>query len=172
MYHINLFSSRIADVESTFRELLQSFPTMSFPESVRHTLFCDSTQSTYPPRTISTKKGDENRLRIQYAVAGFTEQNLSVTVEKNQLHVSGAIDESDSKDEYQTIGRGQLAYRSFDQSFNLPDNTRVEEVTLLDGILTIDLVREVPEEEKPKQIPINTGKSVSNDKVLLTENNP
>lgn len=169
--YVDLFSSRIGDIEPTLRRLIQSFPTLSYPESVRHVLFCDSAQSTYPPRTISTKKGDDNRLRIQYAVAGFTEKNLSVTVDKNQLNISGAIDESEN-DDYQTLGRGQLAYRSFDQSFTLPDNTRVESATLIDGILTIDLVREIPEEEKPKQIPINTSKSKHTEKVLLTENTP
>ncbi|MET3660298.1 Hsp20 family protein [Aquamicrobium ahrensii] len=104
----------------------------------------------WPPYDIA--KTDEDDYRITMAVAGFSEDELSITQEQNMLLVAGskATDEN-----AQYLHRG-IAGRSFQRRFQLADHVRVEGATLVNGLLTIDLRREIPEEMKPRRIAISS----------------
>lgn len=107
----------------------------------------------YPPYNILAE--DENRYRITMAVAGFGEGDLEITSEQNTLTVSGKRDEDDS-DAGRFLHRG-IANRAFERRFNLADHVRVTGAALQNGLLHIDLEREIPEEMKPRRIEIGTG---------------
>ena len=109
----------------------------------------------YPPYNIE-KTGEDSYL-ITLAVAGFTENDLDITVEDDRLIVSGSLEKSDEGREY--LHRG-IAAREFERTFRLADHIKVEDAGLDNGMLSIALIREVPEEKKPRMIPIN-GKSKS-----------
>lgn len=102
----------------------------------------------YPP--FDLVKLDENRYRISLAVAGFSRDDIDITAHQNQLIVSGRKAEDD-KVEY--IHRG-IANRQFERRFGLADHIQVTDADLQDGLLSIDLVREIPEAMKPKKISI------------------
>lgn len=109
----------------------------------------------YPPYDII--QSDSNSLKILVAVAGFIEQDLSVTVEMNQLHIHGQQTE-DSDTVF--IHRG-IASRRFHRTFLLAENIEVEGASLADGLLRIDLARP-PQTNSKRTIEIhNTSKSVS-----------
>jgi len=104
----------------------------------------------WPPYDIA--KTDEDEYRITMAVGGFSEDELSITQEQNMLLVAG----SKAPDENtQYLHRG-IAGRSFQRRFQLADHVRVEGATLVDGLLTINLRREIPEEMKPRRIAISS----------------
>ena len=115
----------------------------------------DNSTSSYPPYNIELIKDDE--YRITMAVAGFKDDDISVEVENNTLTVSSTKHEENSKSERQYLHRG-IAERNFRRQFRLADHIKVTGATLENGLLHIDLVREVPEAMKPRQIAIN-GKS-------------
>lgn len=102
----------------------------------------------WPPYDIE-KTGDDG-YRITLAVAGFTPDELNVTVEPNLLVVTGAKSD-DEKREY--LYRG-IARRSFERRFELADYVKVTAASFCDGLLTIALVRELPEEMRPRKIEI------------------
>jgi len=109
------------------------------------------TQENYPPFDL-VKEG-ENEYRIQLAVAGFRPDEIDITAQQNVLVVSGRkTDESDEKGT-DFIYRG-IANRSFERRFALADHIQVKGADLKDGMLSIDLVREIPEAMKPKKISI------------------
>ena len=113
---------------------------------------------TYPPYNI--EKTGENQYRIVMAVAGFTQNDLDITAERDTLVVSGKTAEK-ADDSVSFLHRG-IAARSFQRSFRLADHIKVTGAEMKDGLLTIHLVHEVPEEAKPRMIPINgSGNSVS-----------
>lgn len=99
----------------------------------------------------------EDAYRITMAVAGFTEEQLSLVQQQNLLVVAG---EKSSEDEGEYLHRG-IAGRSFQHRFELADHVKVTGASLKNGLLTIDLVREVPEEMKPRQIKIGGGSTTS-----------
>jgi molecular chaperone IbpA len=105
----------------------------------------------WPPYDIV--KADEDTYRITMAVAGFSQEELSITHEPNLLVVSGAK-AGDDKAEY--LHRG-LAFRAFQRRFELADHVKVAGASLDNGLLTIELVRELPEAMKPRKIEIGTG---------------
>jgi len=107
----------------------------------------------YPP--FDLEQDGEDRYRITLAVAGFRPEEVDVTAQQNLLIVSGrkAEDESGSY-----IHRG-IAARSFERRFVLGDYVQVRNADMKDGLLTIELVREVPEEMKPRRIEIGSGSS-------------
>jgi molecular chaperone IbpA len=105
----------------------------------------------YPPYNI--EKTGEDAYRITMAVAGFTPEELSVVVEQNELIVTGR---KQGEGDGQYLHRG-IATRAFERRFELADFVRVTGATLENGLLTIELVREVPEEMKPHKIAIATG---------------
>lgn len=113
----------------------------------------DSATSTYPPYNI--EKTGENAYRISIAVAGFTEADLSVEQREAELVVSARKEE---KEEAQRtyLHRG-IATRAFEKRFQLADHVRVTGAAHENGMLHIDLVREVPEALKPRRIEIANG---------------
>ena len=114
----------------------------------------DSSAHTYPPYNI--KQVGEDNYRISMAVAGFGEQDLDVTAKENTLVVSGKMaDESEDKT---YLHRG-IAERAFERRFELDDHIKVVGGSLVNGLLNIDLQREVPEEKKPRKIAIETKES-------------
>ena len=109
------------------------------------------TQENYPPFDL-IKVGD-NDYRIELAVAGFKPDEIDITSQQNQLIVSGRKgEESDQKGE-DYIYRG-IATRSFERRFALADHIQVRGADLRDGLLAIELVREIPEAMKPRKINI------------------
>lgn len=104
----------------------------------------------YPPFNIS-RSGDDN-YRITLAVAGFRPQDIDITAQQNLLVVQGKKRE-EIDDGSQLIHVG-IANRGFERRFELADFVRVERADLADGLLVIDLVREVPEAMRPKKIPV------------------
>lgn len=118
--------------------------------------------TTYPPYNI--EKHGENNYRITMAVAGFSLKDLNIITENNALTVSGEIKE-DEKADIQYLHKG-IAARAFQHKFNLSDYMEVKGANLANGLLRVDLVREVPEASKPKMIEI---KSYSADPVAQIE---
>jgi len=107
-----------------------------------------SSKSEYPPYNIERVSDDKYKLEL--AVAGFKKEDIDISIEKNTLKIAG---ESAKKDaEY--IHKG-LATRNFCRAFHLNKYMEVDKADMEDGILKINLVRNVPEEEKPKHIKIN-----------------
>ena len=108
----------------------------------------------YPPYNILT--AGENRYRITMAVAGFSEEELAITSEHNKLLVKGEKAEEKETEESRFLYRG-IATRSFERRFNLADHVRVSGARLDNGLLHIELEREVPEAMKPRKIDIQSS---------------
>ncbi|WP_409526549.1 Hsp20 family protein [Nitrincola sp. MINF-07-Sa-05] len=107
----------------------------------------------YPPYNIEIT--GENRYEITLAVAGFEESELELNVEKGVLTVRGR--KAESQEERRFLHQG-IATRTFERKFNLADHVEVSGAELKNGLLTISLLREIPEAMKPRRIAIN-GKS-------------
>lgn len=107
-----------------------------------------ATDDGYPPYNIERSSADAYRITI--ALAGFGADDVSVTAEQNTLTVEG----SKAKDDRDYLYRG-IAARPFRRIFNLADYVQVKRADFKDGLLTIDLVRELPEAMKPRRIAIN-----------------
>ena len=106
----------------------------------------------YPPYNIA--KLNEDEFMVSLAVAGFAMDNLSIEKDKDVLKIEGKAPKGD--DEVNYVHRG-IAGRNFVREFTLADHVNVKEAKLENGMLNIHLVREVPEEMKPKKIEINAG---------------
>jgi molecular chaperone IbpA len=115
-------------------------------------------QSTYPPYNIELLA--EDKYRISMAVAGFTEQELDIQSERNTLVVTGTKT-SDDKVERKFIYQG-IADRNFERKFQLNDHIKVVGAFMRDGLLHIDLEREIPEALKPRKIAINSTSALNN----------
>ena len=116
----------------------------------------DNPNTTYPPYNIA--KTDDDAYRISIAVAGFSEKDLIVEVKESALMV--AAKKSETKDAKSYLHRG-IATRSFERKFDLADHVRVIAASYADGMLNIDLKREVPEALKPRRIEIESvGSSI------------
>lgn len=127
-------------------------------------LSADVAQPAYPPYNI--EKTAENSYRISIAVAGFAADELSVEVKEGALHVSARKASEETPKTY--LHRG-IATRAFERRFALADHVRVSGATHADGMLHIDLVREVPEALKPRRIDIARNDTVET-KALETFN--
>jgi len=121
----------------------------------------DNSQNTYPPYNIESV--DDDHYRITMAVAGFAQQDLEIESKSNQLTVKGTKNSGDQKKQY--LHRG-IAERSFDHRFQLADFVRVESANLENGLLHIELVRELPEAMKPRSIEI---RAASPDRLIEAE---
>ncbi len=121
---------------------------------INHALTSESTVSGYLPYNIESL--EENRYAITVAVAGFSQEELSIQVEKGMLTVRG---EKNVKDERKYLYQG-IANRAFERKFNLADYVEVTGADLSNGLLTISLVKEIPEAMKPRSIAINQGGKV------------
>jgi len=110
------------------------------------------TVQTYPPYDIEAF--GEDHYRITMAVAGFTQDMLKIELHENTLSVTGKVPEP--KEEHQFLHHG-IGNRNFERKFKLDDYVEVTDANLKDGLLVIDLVREIPEEMKPRTISISKG---------------
>ena len=110
----------------------------------------DGGGSSYPPYNIE-KTGDDG-YRISVAVAGFSDNDISVEVKENALHIS-AKQQADTDNTRKFLHRG-IATRAFDRRFTLADHVRVTGALHENGMLHIDLIREIPEALKPRRIEI------------------
>jgi molecular chaperone IbpA len=106
----------------------------------------------YPPYNI--ERTDENTYRIEIAVAGFKSEDLTIEVKENLLTVQGRKAANDEARRY--LHRG-LAERNFDRRFQLADYVVVTDAQLSDGLLSIALKRELPEQLKPRRVDIRAG---------------
>ncbi|MBV9198255.1 MAG: Hsp20 family protein [Alphaproteobacteria bacterium] len=117
----------------------------------------DSASLAYPPYNIEKtgeEKTGEDAYRLTMAVAGFSEDELEITVQENTLLVTGKAKKEEDENRY--LHRG-IARRAFERRFSLADHIKVVGAGLVNGMLHVDLVREVPETAKPRKVQIGTG---------------
>lgn len=149
MYHnIQSFDEFINDTMRDLNRLAIGFePTLRRLQTSQNK---SNSLTGYPP--FNLERVDDNHYRITIAVAGFTIDDLDITVANNQLTISGEIKDRDDSRVY--IHKG-IAERSFSRNFVLADHVNVTSATLINGMLTLDLVQEIPDALKPKKIPIS-----------------
>ena len=109
----------------------------------------DDTAVAYPPYNI--EKTGEDSYRLTMAVAGFSQDEIDITVHENTLHVTGKATRQDENGRY--LHRG-IARRAFERRVSLADHLKVTGASMDNGLLHVDLVREVPEAMKPRTIKI------------------
>jgi molecular chaperone IbpA len=115
------------------------------------------TSPGYPPYNIE-RTGD-NAYRISVAVSGFALNELSIVAKENTLTIKGEkVANENGKDKSEVLYRG-IAARAFERVFQLADFVVVKNASLEHGLLHVDLVREIPEAKKPRNIPISSGAS-------------
>jgi molecular chaperone IbpA len=112
----------------------------------------DSTALSYPPYNI--EKTGEDAYRLTMAVAGFSQDEITLTVQENTLLVAGKAHQDEDNGRY--LHRG-IARRAFERRFSLADHIKVTGASLDNGLLHVDLVREIPEAAKPRQIKIGSA---------------
>jgi molecular chaperone IbpA len=131
----------------------------------------DNTALSYPPYNIE-KTGDDS-YRLTMAVAGFGRDELDLTVHENTLIVTGKAHKEEEHNRY--LHRG-IARRAFERRFSLADHIKVTGASLDNGLLHVDLVREIPEAMKPRQIAIAdsepTRPQVTEQKAPANEHEP
>ena len=113
-------------------------------------------EDTYPPYNIA--RLDEDRYQISLAVAGFSPEEIAVTAEQNVVTIEGGKTE---KTEREFLYRG-ISTRHFKRQFNLADYVQVKGATFDNGLLKIEMVREIPEAMKPRRIAINGASASDN----------
>lgn len=123
----------------------------------------DGGAPAYPPYNI--ERTGENAYRISVAVAGFTDKELHIEVKENALSIRGEKEAVEKKEEGEVLYQG-IAARAFERRFQLADHVEIRGARLENGLLHVDLVREIPESKKPRKIAIGTGKE--NGKVIET----
>ncbi len=109
----------------------------------------------YPPYNI--ERTGENDYRVTVAVAGFGENELSIEVKENTLTIKGAK-QAKEEENGEVLYQG-IAARAFERVFQLADHVQVKAAKLENGLLHVDLVREIPEAKKPRQVPIGNGEA-------------
>ena len=114
----------------------------------------------YPPYNI--ERLDEDDYRITLAVAGFGDADIEIELHENSLTITGSRKDADEGRQYLHQG---IAGRSFERRFQLAEHVKVAGASLVNGLLNIELKREIPEAKKPRKIAINGG-DVTNIKVL------
>ena len=108
----------------------------------------------YPPYNI--ERTGENGYRITVAVSGFAQNELSIVAKENTLVIKGEKTANENDKQGEVLYRG-IAARAFERAFQLADFVAVKNASLENGLLHVDLVREIPEAKKPRSIPISTG---------------
>ena len=113
----------------------------------------------YPPYNI--ERTGENTYRISVAVSGFSQGELSIVAKENTLTIKGEKTANENgKDKSEVLYRG-IAARTFERAFQLADFVQVKNASLENGLLHVDLVREIPEAKKPRSIPIASGEKAA-----------
>lgn len=115
----------------------------------------DAGGTNYPPYDI--EKTSEDSYRITLAIAGFAEEEIELTAQQNLLVVSGQKTEVAANDDNGRYLHRGIATRAFERRFQLADHVRVSGASLINGLLSIELVREVPEAMKPRKIVIGSA---------------
>ena len=110
----------------------------------------------YPPYNI--ERTGENNFRISVAVSGFSQNEISIVAKENTLTIKGEKVANENGQASEVLYRG-IASRAFERQFRLADFVQVKNASLENGLLHVDLVREIPEAAKPRQIPITTSAS-------------
>ena len=110
--------------------------------------------SNYPPYNI--ERANENAYRISVAVAGFTDADLSIETKENRLTIRGEKQNNDAEKAGDALYQG-IAARTFERNFELADYVKVKDASSENGLLHVDLVREIPEAMKPRAIPITSS---------------
>ena len=108
--------------------------------------------SNYPPYNINQVK--DNKYKIEVALAGFYKKDIAVEAKDNTLTIRSKREDKANKEVDGVVHRG-IASRQFTRSFALGDNIKVNDAKLENGLLTVDLEREIPEEEKPRLIEVH-----------------
>ncbi len=126
----------------------------------------DQNSAGYPPYNIEAT--GENRYNISLAVAGFDESELNIEVENGVLTISGRKSAAD-KEERRYLHQG-IATRGFERKFSLADHVEVTGASLKNGLLSVNLVKEIPEEMKPRTIAINNSSNVIEHKAKERDN--
>lgn len=116
------------------------------------------TATTYPPYNI--ERTGETSYRITLAVAGFAEADLTIETKENVLLIRGAREAAKSDATPAEVLYQGIAARGFERRFQLADHVHVTGASLQNGLLHVDLVREIPEAQKPRQIPIGGARIV------------
>ena len=111
----------------------------------------DGAAPAYPPYNIESTGEDSYRLTM--AVAGFSRDEIDITVQENSLVLSGKAQKEDDEANGRYLHHG-IARRAFERRFSLADHIKVSGASMDNGLLHVDLVRDVPEEAKPRQIKI------------------
>ena len=114
----------------------------------------DESTFGYPPYNI--EKVSEDAYRIVMAVAGFAENELDITAKENSLVISGRKDKAEEEGGVKYLHQG-IANRAFERRFDLADHIKVTGAKLENGLLAVELAREIPEAMKPRTIAIGTG---------------
>ena len=114
----------------------------------------ESAATSYPPYNI--ERTGENAYRLTLAVAGFGESDLSIESRQNALTIKGAKEARNEGGTSEVLYQG-IAARAFERRFQLADHVQVTGARLENGLLHVDLVREIPEAQRPRQIPIGHG---------------
>jgi molecular chaperone IbpA len=114
----------------------------------------DGAGSTYPPYNI--ERTGENTYRITLAVAGFADGELAIEAKENTLTIKGEKQAKTEEKTGEVLYQG-IAARAFERAFQLADHVEVKGASLENGLLHVDLVRQVPEAMKPRRIPIKDG---------------
>src|SRR5271168_4825294 len=115
----------------------------------------------YPPYNIE-RTGD-NAYRVSVAVAGFNEPELSIVAKENTLTIRGEKNAKEEEKRGEVLYQG-IAARTFERVFQLADFVQVKGASLENGLLHVDLAREIPEAKKPRSIPIGNGKAIEGQK--------
>jgi molecular chaperone IbpA len=148
---------RTYDLSPLFRSAIGFDRLANTLESIHNT----NSSGGYPPYNIELV--DENQYTITMAVAGFTADDLEIEVEQNKLRITGQKKEDENGHQY--LHRG-IANRNFERSFQLADHIKVANANIQDGMLYLELVREIPEAMKPRRIEIQKrANSVLDNKV-------
>ena len=116
----------------------------------------DASAPAYPPYNI--ERTGENAYRITVAVAGFTDEEINIEAKENTLTIRGDKQTVEKEETAELLYQG-IAARAFERRFQLADHVTVQGASLENGLLHVDLVREIPEAMKPRQIPIGNGKN-------------
>lgn len=116
------------------------------------------TASAYPPYNI--ERTGENAYRVTLAVAGFSREDLSIETRENTLTIKGAKDHGEPEGVKREILHQGIAARAFERRFQLADHVVVTGASLANGLLHVDLVRQIPETQKPRRIEIGGGAQV------------
>jgi len=149
---------------NNIRDFERAFQTSVGLDSLFSRLFDvdpGTSSSGYPPYNI--KKTGEYAYQIEMALAGFSKDELQVEVADGTLSIKTVPSEKEEGNDF--LHRG-IAKRQFSRRFTLSDDVVVKGADLYNGLLTIDLERVIPEEKKPREIPINDGVKVVDHKVV------